>query len=90
MTLKIITALASLLNVVLYLAIVHRIPTFRLFTPRGGIVPLIISLLIANGMVWASQQADRPASTRFQLLVAAWIWITVQIGCSLYIFNSDL
>jgi len=89
-TLKIITALASVLNVVLYLMIVHRIPTFRLFTPRGGIVPVIISMLIVNAMVWVSQQPERAASTRFQLFVAAWIWILVQIGSSIYIMNSDL
>ena len=88
--LKLVTALASALDLVLYLVLVHRDPTYKLLSPRGGIVPQIISMLIANAMVWASQQPEREASTRFQLFMAAWIWIVVQIGCTIYTINEGV
>ena len=87
---KMVAALASILSVLLYLVLIRHSQVFTLFSPRGGIVPVIISLLAANAMVWNSQQPNWSPSTRFQLFVAGWIWIAVALGGTIYTINAGV
>lgn len=85
---KILSALVSAAILAFYLYLVSRSPLFTLVSPRGGIVSLGLSLLIANTMIWLSRHTDGSASTRFQLIVAGWIWIVVQFGCFVYSIHA--
>lgn len=44
----------------------------------------VVSLLIANLLIYLSANEDRQASTRFQLAAAGWIWLLVQLFGALY------
>ena len=82
---RLAAALASLAVVAGYvLFLMPAYPGFGFLQPRGGVVMLGLSLLIANAMVWQAGNARWSASARFQLAVAGWIWILVQGGGQLY------
>jgi hypothetical protein len=83
--LKIAAALVSAIALVLgQITIARGAP----FIAHGHLIRDILSLLIANTMIWLSQRSDWSAQTRVQLLVAGWIWLLVQLGCSIYLFHS--
>jgi hypothetical protein len=85
MSLKIAAAVVSMLALALSEIVIARgLP----FTRNRHLIHSIISLLIANTMIWLSQRSDWSAQTRAQLLVAGWIWLLVQLGCSIYLFHS--
>jgi hypothetical protein len=81
---RLMTPVVSLVALALYVVLTTRSSLFTLFSPRGGIVSLGISLAMANVAVWLSHQRHRPVSQRFQFFAAAWIWILVQLGGILY------
>jgi hypothetical protein len=85
--LKIAAALVSILVLVLGRMVIARGPPF---TPHAYLVRDLISLLIANAMIWLSQRFDGSLRTRAQLLGAGWIWLIVQFGCSVYLLRSDV
>jgi hypothetical protein len=83
-----LTLAASLLTIGLYLLAVNRVPWMGLLSPRGGIVTLSLSLLLANGAVWFARQPERSMRRRFELITAAWIWLAVQAGCLIYFLST--
>ncbi|MGN6322523.1 MAG: hypothetical protein ACTHNE_12420 [Dyella sp.] len=84
---KIAAALVSILALVLGRMVIAQGPPF---TPHGYFVRDVISLLIANAMIWLSQRSDWSLRTRAQLLGAGWIWLIVQFGCSIYLLCSGV
>lgn len=86
---KIAAALVSLLTLVLDQIVIARGPPFK---PHGHLflVRDIMLLLIPNAMVWLSQRSDWSMQTRAQLFGAGWIWLIVQLGCSVYMFQSGV
>ncbi|WP_284318894.1 hypothetical protein [Dyella acidisoli] len=84
---KIAAALISVLTLVLGQFVIARgLP----FTPHGHLVRDIISLLIANAMIWLSRRSDWSMQTRAQLFGAGWIWLIVQLGCSIYLLHNGV
>ena len=83
--LKFTTALVSTLVLILYGLLAYKSSDFTLLSPRGGILMLGISLVLANAAVWASQQRDRALATHFQLVVVGWIGLAVQLGSVCYL-----
>lgn len=86
---KILAIIASAIVLLIYVPLMHGNPTWGLFHPRGGMVMLAVSLIIANVAIWLSTQIDRPLSTRFQLAAAGWIWLAVQGGCIVYLHSAE-
>lgn len=82
-----LTLAASLLTIGLYLFAVDRIPWLGLLSPRGGIVTLSVSLVLANGAVWFACQPGQLMRRRFELIAAAWIWLAVQAGSLIYFLS---
>lgn len=85
--LQLATACASALVLLLYAALVYRSTEFGLLWPRGGALTLGLSLGLANAAVWASRQAHRSVSLRFQLAVAGWIWLLLQLAAMVYLLR---
>jgi len=87
--LKIAAALVSILALVLGQIVIARGAPF---TPHGHLILVrdIFSLLIANVLVWLSQRSDWSIQARAQLFGAGWIWLIVQLGCSIYLFHSGV
>lgn len=82
--LRVTTALVTILILTLYGLLVYKNSSFSLLSPRGGMLTLCLSLVLANAAVWASQQPYRTLSARFQLVFAGWIWLAVQLGATCY------
>lgn len=82
---RLLAALTSTVILALYLLLASRSPQFTFLSPRGGVVTLAISLLIANAGIGSSQQPHRDVSMRFQLLFAGWLWLLVQLGAMTYL-----
>ncbi len=80
-------ASASALALMLYAALAYRSAEFGLLWPRGGALTLGLSLAVANAAVWASRQAHRSVSLRFQLAVAGWIWLLLQLAAMVYLLR---
>lgn len=76
---QVFTVLFSLLVLTLYGVLTHHSTDFALLSPRGGGVILGFSLLLANLAARAACQPERPMNQRFQLILAAWIWLAVQL-----------
>jgi len=87
---KIVAALVSLLVVVLNLVLIHRSPVLAHASLRLVLFRMFLWMLAANAMLWFSQQSDWRASTRFQLFIAGWILILVQLGNVIYLLNSGV
>lgn len=83
--LKIASACVTALVLALYGLLAVRTAEFALLSPRGGILTLGISLVLANVAVWASRHPQRTLSERFQLVVAGWLWLLVQLSGTLYV-----
>ena len=81
---QIVTALVSVLVISLYGVLTQHSADFTLLSPRGGGVMLGFSLLLANLAVWAGCHPERLLNQRFQLIVAAWIWLVVQLFGVMY------
>lgn len=81
-----LAALASVLVLLAYVALMGADPSWGWFRPRGGLLMLALSLLIANAGIWLSLQAHRPLGTRFQFAAAGWIWLLVQGGSIGYLY----
>lgn len=77
------------LVLVLYAAAVATVPWLGWLSPRGGIVTLGISLLLANGALWFARQPQHSARRRFELTFAAWLWMGVQAGCLLWFVLAE-
>lgn len=86
---RFLAAITTAVILTLYLLLARRNPSFTLLTPRGGIVGLGISLLIANAALWFAQQPDRAVSARFQIAAAGWIWLLVQLGALVYLLAQS-
>lgn len=86
---KSLAIIASALVLLTYVTLMRGNPTWGFFHPRGGMVMLAVSLVIANVAIWLSTQIDRPVSTRFQLAAAGWIWLAVQGGCIVYLSSAE-
>lgn len=86
---KSLAIIASALVLLTYVNLMRGNPTWGFFHPRGGMVMLAVSLVIANVAIWLSTQIDRPVSTRFQLAAAGWIWLAVQGGCIVYLSSAE-
>lgn len=71
-----------------FLALTHVDPTYGLLRPRGGMVTLGISLVMANAAIWISGRSHLALNTRFQLAAAGWIWLLVQAGCLAYVYGQ--
>lgn len=86
---KIAAAIVSILILVHDQIVIARGPPFR---PHGHLflVRDIILLLIPNAMVWLSQRSDWSMPTRAQLFGAGWIWLIVQLGCSISYFHGGV
>ncbi|MGY0633636.1 hypothetical protein [Luteimonas sp. A478] len=64
-----------------YFALMRMAPdVFGWMYPRGGLPILTFSLLAANAALWAAARFDFTLERKFQLVVAAWIWLLVQGG----------
>jgi len=85
---KILAALAILANVAFYLALMRVDPEYGFFHPRGGLAMIAVSYCVAWLGIHAAGQAHRPLDERFQYGVAAWIWLLVLAGCTLYAYWS--
>jgi len=85
--LKIAAALVSVLALVLGQIVIARGSPF---TPHGHLIRDIFSLLIANIMIWLSRRPDWSMQARAQLFGAGWIWLIVQLGCSIYLVQSGV
>lgn len=85
---KIFAIVVSIAVLLGYTAVMRVDPTVGLLHPRGGMVMLGVSLMIANVAIWASTQPYRSLNQRFQLAAAGWIWIVVQGGCLAYIHSQ--
>jgi hypothetical protein len=85
---RIAAALASLAVLAGCMALIPHYPGFGLLASRGGLVMLGLSLAIANGMVWLSEHDGLSARVRLQLRAAGWIWIVVQGGAQLYLYQA--
>ena len=82
---RLMRALALLVTVGIVWGFVHRIQAepehYGWLYPRGGIVTLGISLLLANGALWVVDRWSHwelSLRRRFEIAVAAWIWLLVQ------------
>ncbi|QCU72715.1 hypothetical protein E5843_14615 [Luteimonas yindakuii] len=53
-------------------------PRYSLLQPRGGLLTLSISFVIAWAGILAASRDDLPLDRRFQYAIAAWIWLLVQ------------
>lgn len=85
---RLAAALASLAVVAGYfILLMPAVPGFGLLQPRGGVVMLGLSLLIANALIWQAGNARWNTSARFQLAAAGWIWILVQGGAQVYMYR---
>lgn len=84
---RLAATLASLAVLAGYLVLMTRYPEFTLTSPRGGIVVLGISLLIANTGIWLAGRQEVSANMRFQMAAAGWIWILVQGGAQVYLYR---
>ena len=76
----------SVLILLGYAAVMHVDPDWGFLRPRGGMVMLGISLVVANAAIRASCQSHREPKTRFQLGAAGWIWLVVQAGATVYAY----
>lgn len=86
--LQVVTGLVSASVLVLYAVLACKSPLFDLLSPRGGAATLGFSLFLANVAVWVAQQSHRSLSERFQLAMAGWIWLLVQLGGTLYVLSE--
>lgn len=85
--------LAALATALLVLAVhallVHRDPaSFGWLYPRGGVVTLAISLVLACGAIHLGAGAHRTPRQRFEWTVAGWLWLLVQLGASLWYWRA--
>lgn len=85
---RLAAALASLAVIAGYFVLMTVYPGFGLLQPRGGVVMLGISLLIANAMIWQAGNPRWSLAARFQLGAAGWIWILVQGGAQVYMYGA--
>lgn len=85
---RLIAALASLAVIAGYPLLMIRYPEFTLLSPRGGVVMQAISLVIANVGIWQAGNERLGASMRFQCAAAGWIWILVQAGGGIYMYQA--
>jgi hypothetical protein len=67
---RVLAAAAALGSAVSYLALLPVSPLVSLFGPRGGIVTLAMSMVLANGLIWMAGHPGRSARTRFELAAA--------------------
>lgn len=83
---KIAAALISILVLVLDHIVISRGPPFtHMHVGRD-----VVLLLTVNVMIWLSYDTDWSMRTRAQLFGAAWIWLVVQLGCSIYLLHSGV
>lgn len=83
-----LAAAATAAIVLVYFALMRIDPAFTLLQPRGGLVVLGVSLLIANGAIWLARDRHRSLNARFQLAAAGWLWVIVQLGGTVYIYRA--
>lgn len=86
MPIKIAAALVSVLCLVFDHIVISRGPPFTHMHAFRDVV----LLLTANAMVWLSLDSDWSMRWRAQLFGAAWIWLIVQLGCSIYLLQSGV
>lgn len=86
---RIAATVVSAITLVLYGLLAYRSPLYGLFEPRGGALALGVSLALAAAAISIAGQSQRPLSQRFQIQVAAWIWLLVQSGGILYLLYAD-
>lgn len=86
---RVIAAALGLAVVLGYLSLMRAAPeAFGWTYPRGGIGILTLSLVAANVALWAAKHLELNLNQRFQLAVAAWIWLVVQAGCMAWLHAS--
>lgn len=86
---RFLAAIATAVILAFYLLLSSRNSSFTLLTPRGGIVGLGVSLLLANATLWFAQRPEWVLSTRFQIVAAGWIWLLVQLGALVYLVTRS-
>ena len=84
---RVMAALLSIVVLLLFWLLAHHNPYYGLFSPRTGGFGLGASLVLANVALWAAEHLDLAFNQRFQFALAAWLWITVQLGCVLYLLH---
>ena len=82
---RFLAILTSAIILALYLVLASRSSWVSLFSPRGGIVGLTISLLLSNAAIWIFQHEQLAISTRVQLRIAGWTWLVVQLIAVIYL-----
>lgn len=85
---QLLTALISAAVLMLYGILAYHNPFFTLLSPRGGALTLGLSLVMANVAIWSGGQPERSLNQRFQLIVAGWIWILVQLFGVFYLLQQ--
>lgn len=77
---RIAAGVATVVVLGAYLTLMRLDPSYGWLQPRGGVVTLSISLLLANAGIWLAGDPQRSLRRRFEFAFAGWLWLLVQAG----------
>ncbi len=83
---KFAAAALSLIICCAYILLMRADASWGLLQPRGGLLTLSFSLILANAAIWMSFHGA--LNSRFQFAVAGWLWLVVQAGGIFFLLAS--